>query len=356
MRDRSCVIIYVIYVIILIWGAFGLPSRRSKSYRSRFEMWSFTWMLCLDSKNTGKATQLVKSACLWKRNRWKFPSENIGVQGGIFSLIDSSIGCFFHVFSIGFSRFLNRFICWCAFERGHNTVVLLGLATFAGLCVLRSEVRTRRFLLRSARLASRDQRLWKCSRQNHALVSCFRNCFSPQAIGLVSSTIVKVGRIAFRLSLWFSGADPSWAAKRFRGRFDQGTAKFGGVSGTDPSWAAKRFIFGCQEVLWKVPPRFHEDRASFVISLIFLVFWNRSLSFPKGFCGGFPITSLHLSLNSFNSFFSFSPTVLALGSSATGGAFMFVWLCGPSSSLRAKSLYGRAASSERGNAGHHRIQ
>ena len=27
-------------------------------------------------------------------------------------------------------------------------------------------------------------------------------------------------------SLWFSGADPSWAAKRFRGRFHQGSAKF----------------------------------------------------------------------------------------------------------------------------------
>ncbi len=59
-------------------------------------------------------------------------------------------------------------------------------------------------------------------------------------------------------SLWFSGADPSWAAKSFRGRFHQGSAKapprfhqgFTKVaqvswslwsSGADPFWGAKRF-------------------------------------------------------------------------------------------------------------------
>ena len=114
--------------------------------------------------------------------------------------------------------------------------------------------------------------------------------------------------------LWFSGADPSWAAKRFH----QGSTKSLQVlwclwfSGADPSWAAKRFHQGSSKgaprfpkvlqvswCLWfsralpkgsvlkgsvegstrfhqgftEVPPRFHQGCASFVISL---VFWGRS--------------------------------------------------------------------------------
>ena len=65
-------------------------------------------------------------------------------------------------------------------------------------------------------------------------------------------------------------------------------------SGADPFWAAKRFVLGCQKVSRKVPPRLHESCASFVICVVFcdpvicMVFWGRSLSFPKRFCGGFP--------------------------------------------------------------------
>ena len=72
-----------------------------------------------------------------------------------------------------------------------------------------------------------------------------------------------------------------------------------------------RSVLGCQKVLWKVPPRFrqcfievppkfHEGCASFLISVVFR---GRYLSFPKGPAKGPPITSLHLSPNSFNFFF-----------------------------------------------------
>ena len=72
-------------------------------------------------------------------------------------------------------------------------------------------------------------------------------------------------------SLWFSGADPSWAAKKFRGRHQGFTV---------------------------VPPRFHEGCASFVTSVIF---WARSLSFPKGSAKGPP-----------HHFFTFVPQFLQL--------------------------------------------
>ena len=69
---------------------------------------------------------------------------------------------------------------------------------------------------------------------------------------------------------WSSGADPSWAAKRFCGRFHQGSAKlpprlckFFGVpglpgqipSGADLSWAAKRFCGRFHQGRAKLPPR-----------------------------------------------------------------------------------------------------
>ena len=66
--------------------------------------------------------------------------------------------------------------------------------------------------------------------------------------GFQPSTVVKVsGQHSLRgLSDWFSGADPSWAAKRFRGRFDQGSAE--GSAKVSP-----KFHQGCT----KVSPRFH---------------------------------------------------------------------------------------------------
>ena len=92
--------------------------------------------------------------------------------------------------------------------------------------------------------------------------------------------------------LWFSGADPSWAAKKFRRRFHQL-----GQGSTKPSptlhlhqrsqnfmvslvlWG--RSVVGCQKVPQKVPPRlrqvsprFHQSSQSLVVSL---VLWGRSV-------------------------------------------------------------------------------
>ena len=70
-----------------------------------------------------------------------------------------------------------------------------------------------------------------------------------------------------------------------------------------------RSVLGCQEVhlglpkgsvegSTKVPPRFSEVPARFHEGVISLVFWGRSLSFPKGSAEGPPITSLELSPSS----------------------------------------------------------
>ena len=116
--------------------------------------------------------------------------------------------------------------------------------------------------------------------------------------------------------LWFSGADPSWAAKRFRGRFHQGSSKgvprfhqgsskgaprftnFAQVSwclwlGADPFWAAKRFrLKRCCGRFTKVPPRFNRGstkvsprlRKFRVLSgVVAGRFWG-----AKRFCGRFP--------------------------------------------------------------------
>ena len=78
-------------------------------------------------------------------------------------------------------------------------------------------------------------------------------------------------------SLWFSGADPSWAPKRFRGRFHQGSTKEGQgstkvprFSGADPSWASKRFRGRFHQGRprfhrgsTKVPQSFHQAHARF---------------------------------------------------------------------------------------------
>ena len=66
-------------------------------------------------------------------------------------------------------------------------------------------------------------------------------------------------------SLWFSGADRSWVAKRPRGRFDQGSSNFVFHQGSakvpprlrkfrDLSVFWGRSVLGCQKVPWRVPP------------------------------------------------------------------------------------------------------
>ena len=85
--------------------------------------------------------------------------------------------------------------------------------------------------------------------------------YSPTAIALGSSAIVKVlGQNLLSDSLWFSGADPSWAAQRFRGRFQQGLTevpprlrKFRYLSGL-----LGQIVLGCQKVPRKVSPRFQQ--------------------------------------------------------------------------------------------------
>ncbi len=107
--------------------------------------------------------------------------------------------------------------------------------------------------------------------------------------------------------LWFFRAGSFWVAKKFQKRFHQRSAKipqkfhqiatkvpakfckvrglscslaqvrlqlpknsaedstnvlqvsfFLWLSGPGPSWAVKEFVLGCQKVLWKIPPRFHQ--------------------------------------------------------------------------------------------------
>ena len=102
-------------------------------------------------------------------------------------------------------------------------------------------------------------------------------------------------------SLWLSGADPSWAAKTFRGKFHQGSAKvsprFHQASPSfvvslvlwgrfvlglprGSSWAAKRF---CGRFL-EVPPRFRQGCASFVIALVCHHFFTFVSQFSTFFC------------------------------------------------------------------------
>ena len=102
----------------------------------------------------------------------------------------------------------------------------------------------------------------------------------------------KVAQVSW--CLWSSGADPSWAAKRLRGRFNQGCnevppcstkvslrlRKFRGVSGLLGQihlGLPKGCVEGSTKVATRfhhVPPRFHQGCASFVVSL---VFWGRSI-------------------------------------------------------------------------------
>ena len=95
-------------------------------------------------------------------------------------------------------------------------------------------------------------------------------------------------------SLWFSGADRSWAARRFYGRFHQGSTEVSPrfrrssltfhqgstkvfqvswcvwFSGADPSWAAKRFC-------GRFPHRFFKLVSQFLNS--FFAFFPNGVSF-----------------------------------------------------------------------------
>ena len=74
-----------------------------------------------------------------------------------------------------------------------------------------------------------------------------------------------------------------------------------------------RSVLRCQKVLRKVPPSF---RQGFCTKVLQGPCGADPFRFRKGSAEGSPITSLHLSPSSFNSFSHFSPTGLALGPSA----------------------------------------
>ena len=133
-------------------------------------------------------------------------------------------------------------------------------------------------------------------------------------------------------SLWFCGADPSWAAKRFRWRFHQDSAKvpprlhkFRGVSGLLGKFRlepAKRFYGrfhqGCTEGSAKVPPRFHQGSSKGAPRFFKFRGVSGSHSFwgAKRFFGRFPHHFFKLVSQRLYSFLHFSSTALALGSSA----------------------------------------
>ena len=110
--------------------------------------------------------------------------------------------------------------------------------------------------------------------------------YSPTAITLGSAAIVKVsGQNCFRTV--YGSLGQTWAAKRFhRGsakvppRFHQGCASF--VMSL-AFWG--RSVLGCQKVLWKVPPRFQQV---FSHSKGLGVLCNKWLSPPNRFFGVFP--------------------------------------------------------------------
>ena len=89
-------------------------------------------------------------------------------------------------------------------------------------------------------------------------------CFSgfAQNLNWVFSHSKGFGAESLFASLWFSGADPCWAPKGFRGRFHQRRRRF--------HQGRPRFYQGFTEV----PPRFRQGSSSFAVSL---VFWGRSV-------------------------------------------------------------------------------
>ena len=153
--------------------------------------------------------------------------------------------------------------------------------------------------------------------------------FSPTAIALGCSAIVTgFGAELLSDSLWFSGADPSWAAPRFH----QGSAN-----------ATPRLHRGFTEVL-----RLRKFR-----DLSGLLSWADPFWGAKSFCGRFPHHFFKLVSQFLNSFLHFSPAALALGSSAIvkvlgqNGTFVLGFLaangfrlpkgsleCSPNTSLR----------------------
>ena len=111
--------------------------------------------------------------------------------------------------------------------------------------------------------------------------------FSPTAIASGSSAIVKVsGQNSFGFLGQIRLGLPKGSAEGFT-KAPPRFSKFRGVSG---SLGQIRLGLpkGSGEGSTKVPRRLRK----FVISL---VFWGRSLSFPKGSAEGPPITSLHFS-------------------------------------------------------------
>ena len=107
--------------------------------------------------------------------------------------------------------------------------------------------------------------------------------------------------------LWYRGEVPSFFSPFFPTAVFSHSKGFGAdllsdlcFSGADPSWAAKRFHQGFTEV----SPRFHQGCVSFVVSL---VFWGIScFGVPKGSVEGSPITFLNLSPSS-STLFSIFP-------------------------------------------------
>ena len=108
-------------------------------------------------------------------------------------------------------------------------------------------------------------------------------------------------------SLWFSGGDPSWAARRFRQGSSKGAPQFHqGSSIKVPRKVPPRLRRGST----KISPRSRKFRdLSGLLGQI--RFWG-----GKRFCGRFPHHFFKLVSRFLNSFLHFSSTALAFGSSA----------------------------------------
>ena len=105
--------------------------------------------------------------------------------------------------------------------------------------------------------------------------------FSPTSIALgVFSHSKGFGAELLSDPLWFSGADPSWAAKRFRGRFRQGSTKV-----LQLSWCLwGRSVLGCAKGPTKVSPMLRKFRG------VYGLLGQVRLGVPKGrFRQGSPI-------------------------------------------------------------------
>ena len=168
---------------------------------------------------------------------------------------------------------------------------------------------------------------WNIVHQEWSCISCWKwgifQCHVNFQGWTTESEFFHRGRIAFGL-LWFSRADLSWAARRFRARFHQGPSKVPArarhsstkvlqvswclwFSGADPSWAAKRFCRRFRQGFTEVPPRLRKFRDLSGL-LAQIRFWGHHFSFFF--------------------FWHFSPTALALRSSAIIKALVSQVSCG----------------------------